>query len=156
MFNFHITLAMAVSVLRKVVTAAGEGFAYSGLCVYVEGETDGTLTSRCILGKAFDQWGILRTLVAERSSVNHNIASGNSVSYGQSLCNLGGFSQELREYIAAEFGVTMDNEAFTFLRHAQTSQDSNVPWTQALDAAANAVLSLRGESVGSPLDRLNV
>lgn len=151
MFNFHITLAMAVRMLQSIVADFGTEYTYTDTCVYVTDEPNGTLTAKCIVGQAFSRWGILRTLVAGRD-VNPSL--GNSLAYAEGVCNLANFDNKVRGFLAENFGITMDDEAHVFLLTAQQEQDAREPWSVAVDKAANAVLSNRGESVGSPTERL--
>ena len=152
-FQFHITLAMAVSVLRSIVAEYGENYTYQGACVYVEGDGDGTLRAKCIVGQAFSRWGILRTLTGIRGDLGATIMTGNAVDNQPGVCNLAGFDSSVRRHLAT-IGITMDDEAWRFLREAQGNQDSRKPWGVSITEAAEAVLIERGETVGDPLDRL--
>lgn len=153
-FQFHITLAMAVSVLRSVVAEFGESFVYEGSCVYVDGKSDGSLTPRCIVAQAFSRWGILRALISPRNVLHEKgLSVGNVLDYDNEVCNLAGLDSSIRRYLAS-IGITLDDDAFDFLHEAQAEQDARKPWGQALNTAAEQLLMARGQTVGDPLDRL--
>lgn len=149
-FNLHITLAMAVSVLRSVVSDFGPDYTYTDTCVYVTDNADGSLVAKCIVGQAFARWGILRVLIARRSDTS---SVGNGLDYADGFCNLAGFDATARAHLSG-YGITLDDEAFQFLREAQGNQDGRMPWGEAITAAAEKVLTDRGQTVGNPLDRL--
>jgi hypothetical protein len=144
MFNLHINLAMALAGLRSVVDRFGEshvGTMGDGRgCAYVENVDGLRLVPSCIVGQFFADLGILRVL-----TVADDAAFVGCKIPGSDLRNQGGMSKELRTTLADKFGVTMTDEAFTFLTTAQFEQDGEYAWGEAVERAAAAILRERGE-----------
>jgi hypothetical protein len=143
-FNLHITLAMALAGLRSVVDRIGEhhvGTMGDGRgCAYVENVDGVRLVPSCIVGQLFADLGVLRALV-----ISSDASFSGCQIPGSDLRNEGGMSPELRKRLAEESGITMSDEAFTFLQTAQFEQDNEYAWGVAVERAAQRILRDRGE-----------
>lgn len=152
MFNFHVTTALALATLRSIVDEFGADhmgtLAYGG-CAYVDEHSPADhLKSSCIVGKAFDRWGILRVLLNSGGACGVNVKSINQA-------QAGAFGVHLRTELADKFGITFDDEAYWLLKNAQVSQDSSNPWGHAVEHAAQSVLNDRlGGENGTAVERL--
>jgi hypothetical protein len=141
MFNFHITLALALTTLRDLVREFGEdhlGTLDQGGCAYVDEYAQAhDLKSSCIVGKCFDRWGILRVLLATPNACGVTVKS-------LGVAQAGAFGGDLRRHLDEVWGITFDDEAFTLLNRAQVNQDGSAPWGQAVESAARYIEQERG------------
>ncbi len=129
MFNLHITLEMAYSLLLRAIAERGENHTAitadggSG-CVY--GEVDGfAINPVCIVGYVFHYLGALRALYTPNDSEYD--------SQWQATCTIG--NDDVFWSALAEFGITADRDAQILLRETQDRQDMGERWGKALDEA---------------------
>lgn len=109
-----ITLVQAVALVTEVVKRFGSGHKATTPnggegCVYiVKPSPNGLLTPVCIVGQVFSDLGILRAMLSEGGTDQHE------------ACNIGSTLWDN----AQAMGVTFDEDAQVFLRDAQRYQDS--------------------------------
>lgn len=140
MFNLHITLAMALAGLTDIVERFGKHHVATpanGACAYIVKVEGQRLVPECIIGQFFADLGILRVLLSDNA---YGVAIQN--------CNMqnapGTGSDEFRE-LCADFGITFSDEAYSFIRAAQASQDNEYAWGKAVEDAAVEILQARNE-----------
>lgn len=134
-FNLNITLRDAVRGFTNIIDQFGpdhkatppEGS--SGTCVYALVNQYGALVPVCIVGQFFANLGLLRVLL----DPDHH--ESNSVFAEANECNLAGLSSKVRAVLDGH-GITVDDDAWTFMGYAQSQQDRNHTWKESVEYAA--------------------
>lgn len=144
-FNLTITLGMVLNLMDSILEEYGNDHVNPpGQCQYAENNS-GALKPLCIVGVMFHNLGILRTLVGSYDA-NPDVFVGALTigSYMNNACSINADGR-LRNYLEAAHTIFMTDDAYSFLKLVQASQDGTETWGDAVEYASRSILTSRGE-----------